>query len=87
MTETLSDGIYGPKDQDEQRRAFVLEMLAPGALDLNAYEVATKARGDRPLAKDWKCSKGRKADETQGKDSTDPVLRDTCEESARSSFG
>ena len=42
MTETLSDGIYGPKDQDEQRRAFVLEMLAPGALDLNAYEVATK---------------------------------------------
>ena len=42
MTETLSDGIYGPKDQDEQRRAFVLEMLAPRALDLNAYEVATK---------------------------------------------
>ena len=44
MTETLSDGICGPKDQDEQRRAFVLEMLAPGALDLNAYEVATKLK-------------------------------------------
>lgn len=64
----IAPASYAPKDPDEQRRAFVLETMASGAIDFDIYTVIESlsivdkwlVTGDRPRRK-------RTTPETSGK--------------------